>query len=484
MSVPWTSQRVLSLSPDASSTKRGQALAQLSKWPSLAQSGQAVWGECQGSGKKPYRTAGDLGDILGDISSEPAFRCNCPSRKFPCKHALGLLLLWTKQTAFAVEPPPEWVKEWLDKRANTKQKKPPSPQKDTTDLATNTQAQAQSTQQAQQRTEKRLEKRAEKVSEGLVDLNQWMCDTMRSGLADLASQPYQFWDQTASRLIDAQAPGLARRVRALAGIPHSGKGWPERMLKALGSLYLLGQGYSQRATLSPMMQAEILKQIGFPQNKEDLHRRADAGDPLVHSLSDTWHVLGKVVTEEETLKIQRVWLWGINSQKAALVLSFTHGRRQPLDTSLVPGASFEGKLLFYPGTGVQRALVVNRLESNNVGATNSSRLGLGVVNIEAAIATYTHALSENPWLAEFPMVLSQVWPRYQAGRWYLQDADKQQLPISPSFEAGWEMLAMSGGQPLCLFGEWDGELFSPLSAWSEQREKGSEKTFVMLEGNA
>jgi len=38
--------------------------------------------------------------------SEPAFKCSCPSRKFPCKHGLGLLLLYASdQAAFNVAEP-------------------------------------------------------------------------------------------------------------------------------------------------------------------------------------------------------------------------------------------------------------------------------------------------------------------------------------------------------------------------------------------
>ncbi len=46
-------------------------------------------GLCAGSGKDPYQTVVDLG---------PRYQCSCPSRKFPCKHALALLLSWAKGT--------------------------------------------------------------------------------------------------------------------------------------------------------------------------------------------------------------------------------------------------------------------------------------------------------------------------------------------------------------------------------------------------
>ncbi len=44
-------------------------------------------------------------------------KCTCPSRKFPCKHALALL--WLKAEAivsFAETETPEWVSEWLARR--------------------------------------------------------------------------------------------------------------------------------------------------------------------------------------------------------------------------------------------------------------------------------------------------------------------------------------------------------------------------------
>lgn len=115
MTVAWTSEQVLALSPNDGLTKRGKSLAVGSKWPALSRPARAIWGECQGSGKTPYRTAIDL--------SEPAFRCSCPSRKFPCKHALGLFLLLSEGANFSQTPPPDWVAEWLEKRSQPVEKK-------------------------------------------------------------------------------------------------------------------------------------------------------------------------------------------------------------------------------------------------------------------------------------------------------------------------------------------------------------------------
>ena len=101
----WTSQQVLALAPDPASAKAGRALATPRPWSGLGQDERAVWGLCQGSGKKPYQTQVEL--------PEPAFKCSCPSRKFPCKHALALLLLFAED-AVPDGQRPEWVQEWLD----------------------------------------------------------------------------------------------------------------------------------------------------------------------------------------------------------------------------------------------------------------------------------------------------------------------------------------------------------------------------------
>src|SRR5215831_20908280 len=105
----WTAEQILALAPDAASAKAGQGLATARKWQTLGADELTAWGLCQGSGKDPYQTQIDL--------TEPAFRCSCPSRKFPCKHGIGLFLIYANNIAAIKEAtPPAWVSEWLAKR--------------------------------------------------------------------------------------------------------------------------------------------------------------------------------------------------------------------------------------------------------------------------------------------------------------------------------------------------------------------------------
>src|SRR3954453_11285385 len=106
----WGAERVLALAPDASSVSAGRKLAAGAPWSTVGvtDSPALVWGECRGSGATPYRTAVDLADV--------AYSCSCPSRKFPCKHALGLLLLWSAGSVPSADAPADWAAVWLDAR--------------------------------------------------------------------------------------------------------------------------------------------------------------------------------------------------------------------------------------------------------------------------------------------------------------------------------------------------------------------------------
>src|SRR5258705_9460073 len=112
----WSIEQVLALAPDPASAKAGQGLSNPAKWLKLHRSERSVWGEIQGSGKDPYRTQADL--------SGPAFHCSCPSRKFPCKHGLALMLILAgKPEKVAEAAPPPWVTEWLGKREASAERK-------------------------------------------------------------------------------------------------------------------------------------------------------------------------------------------------------------------------------------------------------------------------------------------------------------------------------------------------------------------------
>ena len=77
----WTTQQVAALAPDPKVAAAARGLTSLRTWSELGCTDSLLWGKCQGSGKSPYQVTVDL--------TEPAFKCSCPSRKFPCKHGVA-----------------------------------------------------------------------------------------------------------------------------------------------------------------------------------------------------------------------------------------------------------------------------------------------------------------------------------------------------------------------------------------------------------
>jgi len=70
----------------------------------------------------------------------------------------------------------------------------------------------------------------------------------------------------------------------------------------------------------------------------------------------------------------------------------------------------------------------------------------------------------NPWLERYPLGLSPAVPVRREDSWAVADGEGRLLPLRRGFALGWELRAVSGGSPIGLFGEWDGESLLPLSA--------------------
>jgi hypothetical protein len=441
--MPWTVEQVLALAPDPSSAKSGKDLSAVRKWLTLGADSVCAWGTMQGSGKDPYQVSIDL--------SVPAFKCTCPSRKFPCKHGLGLLLILVQQPdACSEKQAPAWTTEWIAKRSQKEQTKATRAAEPI--VPSDSEAEAKAAVAAQKRTAGR-EKR---VSSGLDELGVWLEDLVRVGFTQLPGKPASFWETPAARLVDAQAPGLARRVRTLDGITTTGEGWPARLLRELSVLHLAREGWSRIATLPAPTQSDVRATLGFTVSQEEV--LAQSG------LRDRWAVTGQYIQEEERLRVRVTWLFGMQSKRPSLCLSFSAGAAQAFDIGLVPGTIVDAELVFFPGAFPLRALVKQQFGSPQLGPADFPH-----TTIEAANAAAAEAFGANPWLERFPLALAAVTPLRRAHGWIVRDDAGHFLPLDISEVQAWKLAALSGGYPVALSGEWDGELLCPLSVWAEGR---------------
>jgi hypothetical protein len=432
--MTWMMEQLLQLVPDAASARSARALALPRRWQDLGSDGGAVWGRCQGSAQEPYRTVVDLGG--------QAFACTCSSAKTPCKHLLGLVLLCaTEPTSFAQVEPPAWAAEWLLVRRERAQKHAVA-RKEPLDL-----------ERAAAEHEKRARRREERISAGVDDLDRWLQDLVHVGLAEAAARPWSSYEQMAARLVDAQAPGLARFVRELGGLPHTAPNWPERMLIELGQLALLLEAWRQREVLDADLRAEVRAQVGINESRDDV-----LASPAIH---DVWDVVGRRTIDGERMRVQRTWLWGQHTHRWAVLLDFAVGG-QAIEQRVATGGTFEADLCFYSGTVRLRAIPI--APPTRVGSVTH----LPGQSIDAALRAYAEMLARNPWLERAPIALRSVVPRHASDQsWWIVGDDGQQLPLAGA--TGWHLAALSGGHAIDLLGEWNGFAIWPLAALTEGR---------------
>lgn len=449
----WTVEQVLALAPDASSRKAGGTLGSAGPWSGAGCDGPgAVWGLCKGSGSKPYRTVVD--------TTGPAYKCSCPSRKFPCKHALGLLLLWASdETALRPAEVPDWAGEWLDGRRGRAAAKAQTG----AEAGAGGAAAGPADPEAARR---RAERRAERITGGAQELEQRLMDLLRGGLAAADQSGYGLWEETAARMVDAQAPGLAGRVRELGAIPASGPGWPARLLQECALLHLLDTAWLGIDRLPEPLAATVRTRVGLT---------SPAGGPPVR---DRWLVLAQYDTPDGKIVTRRIWLYGKDSGRTALLLSFGAAGRSP-GQALPVGVTLDAELTPYQGAGQLRAEL-----GAQFGAPVSSGTPPQGSTTTAAAAAYGRALRDDPWLESWPVTLRDVIPVPSDDGWQLADAaGGTALPVAPaalSRPGLWKLVALSGGAPVTVFGDCGHRGFDPLAAWADGSDDGVAETVPLI----
>lgn len=424
--------QVKQLAPDDKSNVAASQLLPIRNWSTLGMSEAAIWGIASSRGG--YQVRIDLADL--------GYGCNCPSRKYPCKHVLAVLMLFaTSAEAFELAETPTFVAEWIEKRRARAEKKKQA--EDVPAKPVDRIAQA-----------KRADAREGRIQQGLEQFVVWLDDLIREGIASLEAKPFEFWDQQARRLIDYQAKGLASRVRRFAEIPGTGPGWPQRLLHELGKTRILVQAYRNQETLAPELLAEIRQLVGWTVSQEEL-------DSAGEVVADRWFIIGQRVDEEERFRTQRSWAVGQDSGREALLLQFAPGH-QPFPESILSGVEFQGELVFYPGIVRQRAKIRSREESQRSSLERST-----FQTVDDFFDHYADKLSRNPWMATCSCLLADVSLGRREGQWFVRDQAGNGLLLGS--QAPYFLLAATGGHRFDVAGEWNGSTLTPLGIVVEGR---------------
>ncbi len=410
-----------------------EALAVASRWAALGADERALWGRCRGSGAEPYDTAVDHTDV--------AWRCTCPSRKLPCKHALALLLLWVRgEVGEGVRP--ESIDSWIaarDQRA-AKTRHPAgigADEQPRPGVGTDVEAESGSPDPTDRADlDRSRDERVARMLEGLQQLDRWLEDRMRTGLSDPSLARYGTWDELAARLVDARAGSLANRVRRLAGLVGAGPDWHAEVLAELGFLHLIAQAGQRLPDLPGPLADAVATASGWQVRQADVL----AGVPE----TDRWFVAGRSDVREDRIEVRRWWLQGVESGRWAMLLSFA-AYQQSLDDTFAVGTIVHADLHRYPGRSVRAIAGLRHADPLPFTTPNALSIAEACDQIGAAVAG-------EPWLERYPATVRGT-PTVDDGAWVLTD-EHHALPLIGDARSLATLLAASLGAPVDVTIEW------------------------------
>lgn len=454
---PWSFEQVAAIAPTPRAVANAEPLASPGSWSGAGGDERALWGRCAGSAGEPYEVVVDHVGV--------AWRCSCPSRQRPCKHVLALLLMWVAGSV-PDGPRPPAARVWLDRRvagpdddaaAGTSgaggDDAPPAP--GVTDDADGDTDDRSPAPPDRDELDRARDERVARMREGLAELDRWLVDRMRTGLADPALARYSTWDELAARLVDARAGSLANRVRRLAGMVGASPDWHERVLAEMGLLHLLATAGRRVPDLPGPLADAVATASGWQVRQADVLLTApDTG---------LWWVAGRSDTREDRIEVRRWWLRN-TAGEWAMLLSFA-AYQQVLDESWQVGQSVDADLHRYPGRSL-RAIVGERRDVLPMRAPDAGSDAVGS-NIAEACDSIGSAIAHEPWLERYPAVVVAA-PTFGDGRWVLADGTGS-LPLDCDERALATLLAASSGSPVPVTIEWTPTGVAPLAVHLDDR---------------
>jgi hypothetical protein len=251
--IPLDEGAVDAAAPNADAAKNGRGLVIKGKFLSLSidPDETVIFGECQGSGSKPYQCSCDF-----ERPESPTHRCTCPSRQFPCKHCVGLMYAFVlKRPSFKTASVPEDLTDKRGKLAARVEKK-----KETADKPKTVNKSA-------------LAKKIKAQLDGLDLLERLTLDLTRIGIGNMNAKTAREVEEKAKQLGNAYLPGAQAALHRYTKLFVSEDGdfdpspstnrrevvFSEALdqLSRLHALVKQGRAYMQRRLDDPELKPEV-----------------------------------------------------------------------------------------------------------------------------------------------------------------------------------------------------------------------------------
>jgi len=178
---------VESAAPNADAMKNGRGLVVKGKFLALNIDADEtlLFGQCQGSGKVPYQCSSDFAR-----PEQPTHRCSCPSRQFPCKHCIGLMLAYViKKPSFKTAAIPADLAAKREK------------------LATRAEARKEESTKPKVVNKAALAKKVQAQLDGIDLLERLTLDLTRIGIGNMNAKTSREVEEKAKQLGNAYLPG-------------------------------------------------------------------------------------------------------------------------------------------------------------------------------------------------------------------------------------------------------------------------------------
>ncbi len=244
-----------SAAPNSDAAKNGRGLVVKNKFQklSISEDSTIIFGECQGSGKDPYKCSCDF-----QRPEAPTHRCSCPSRQFPCKHCLGLMYAYAQGKKFTTAAVPEDLQGKREKlQARVEKKVVEADKPKVVDKAA-------------------LTKKVQAQLKGIDLLEKLTCDLVRLGVGNMNAKSASEIEAQAKQLGNAYLPGAQAALHNYTKLFASEDGTVEDVpaskreavfseaLDHLGRLHTLvkqGRSYLQRRLEDPELKPETESSI-------------------------------------------------------------------------------------------------------------------------------------------------------------------------------------------------------------------------------
>lgn len=204
-----------STAPNESAVKNGLGLVKKGSLVKLCKDKEEtlIFGECAGSGASNYLCSVDF------IKPEsPLFRCSCPSRQIPCKHAIGLMFAYCGGKEFIEAAVPEDIQQKREKAEKREEKKKEP---------------AAENKSAKKVNKTALAKKIKTQLDNLDLLEKLVKDIVRRGFAAVDPKALDTLEQQGKTLASGYLPGAQRAIREFIQIftmhENKGKNYSEAM---------------------------------------------------------------------------------------------------------------------------------------------------------------------------------------------------------------------------------------------------------------